>query len=324
MAENTENAYQALASANEDAESRWAFGTGFDDPLADVGVTGSSDVPPTVTSDPAGLARHCVMLGDDALIVSHRLSQWCSHAPELEEELALANIGLDLLGQARLLYSRAASLDPGIRPSEVAGTPIGERVAPEDALAYFRDPGEFGNVTLAETENGDFARSIARLLVFSSWRLAMMARLADATACVAVDPVVAAIAAKAVKELTYHRDYAAGWVVRLGDGTPYSRERMREGMALTMTHYAELFAAHPVERSLAEHGEVPDPATLRSESDDVLRVVLGTATLTGADGVPVAAEEGTVTGRAGTHTPALTELLDDMQILAREYPEDAW
>ena len=187
------DAYLSLADVTED-DHRWAFGTGFADPLAGLGEA----VPAGV--DPAALAERCLALGDDALIYSHRLQQWVTRAPELEEETALANIALDLLGQARLLLTRAGQAEGKNRD--------------EDQLAFFRDEREFRNVRLVERADADFAELTARLLVFSAWRLALFDRLtADS------DPVLAAIAAKAVKELTYHRDYAAAWVIRLGDGT---------------------------------------------------------------------------------------------------------
>src|SRR5690349_3837168 len=181
-----DHVYLTLAEGHED-DTRWAYGTGFEDPLHGVDTT----VPEGV--DAAALAAECVALGDDALVSAQRLAEWTTRAPELEEEVALANIGLDLLGQTRLLYARCGQVD---------GTDRGE-----DAYAYFRDAADFRNVRLAELPNGDFAFSVARLLVLASWRLAHFERLAGSA-----DPVLAAIAAKGVKELTYHRQYAAEWV----------------------------------------------------------------------------------------------------------------
>jgi ring-1,2-phenylacetyl-CoA epoxidase subunit PaaC len=214
---NDDHVYMTLAEGHED-DTRWAYGTGFEDPLHGVDTT----VPDGVDTD--GLAALCVALGDDALVSAQRLAEWTTRAPELEEEMALANIGLDLLGQARLLYARCGRTD---------GTGRGE-----DAYAYFRDPGDFRNVTLAELPNGDFAFSMARLLVLSSWRLA---HFEDLTA--SADPVLRAIATKGVKELTYHRQYAAEWVVRLGDGTEESHRRMAAGLERVTPYLEELFAA---------------------------------------------------------------------------------
>jgi len=151
-----DDAYEALTDHDDDA--RWAYGTGFSDPMAGVPTEVPSDV------DRDDLVAYCLMLADDALILSHRLQQWVTRAPELEDELAVANIALDLLGQARLLFTRAG---------EVEGAGRGE-----DALAYLRDAGEFRHVALAEGDDADFARLVARLLVFATWRLALLDRLA--------------------------------------------------------------------------------------------------------------------------------------------------
>ena len=191
--------------------SQWAFGTDFEDPLAGVDTTVPADL------DPAELAAYCLPLGDDALVMSHRLSEWCSNAPDLEEDIALANIALDLLGQARLLLARAAAADPSVVPALPEGSPV----PVEDALAFFREAVDFRNVRLVEVANGDFGQTIARLLLFATVRLAAFERLAGHR-----DPVLAAIAAKGVKELTYHRDYAGRWFLTLAQGTDESRRRL--------------------------------------------------------------------------------------------------
>src|SRR5579875_3307037 len=178
-----DNPYDLLGDDNDDGQ-RWAFGTGFTDPLEGIDTT----VPAGL--DAEALARYCLALGDDALIYSHRLQQWMTRMPELEEETALANIALDLLGQARMLLSRAARAEDAGRD--------------EDRLAYFRAEHEFRNVRLVERADRDFAELMARLLVFSCWRLALFEALQTSR-----DPVLAAIAGKGVKELAYHRDYAA-------------------------------------------------------------------------------------------------------------------
>lgn len=287
------NAYEALGG---DGDARWAFGTGFDDPLAGVDTTLPEGV------DGADLGAYCLMLGDDALVASQRLQEWVAAAPELEEDVALANIALDLLGQARLLLSRAGLADGTGRD--------------EDALAYLRDARDFRNVTLAETPNGDFARTVAKLLVLSSWRLAALERLVTSR-----DPVLAAIAAKGVKELTYHRDWAARWVVRLGDGTELSRARMVEGLAAVWPHLGELFATSPVEARMAEGGVGIDPATLRTDVEAVLAQVLEAATLEAPTAEPAPAA---LAGRQGLHTPDLDELLAELQGFARANPGATW
>ncbi|MEV0406076.1 1,2-phenylacetyl-CoA epoxidase subunit PaaC [Actinoallomurus sp. NPDC050550] len=286
-----DNVYEALTG---DGDARWAFGTGFADPLNGVDTT----VPPDV--DGADLAAYCLMLGDDALIMSHRLQEWCTNAPDLEEEVALANIGLDLLGQTRLLYARAG---------HAADTARGE-----DHYAFFRDAEEFANVRLVELPRGDFGDLIARLLVFATWRLALLQRLIPSR-----DPVLAAIAAKGVKEVAYHRDHAAQWAVRLGDGTDESHRRMRDGFERIWPLVGELFTAHEVEERLTRSGVAADPAGLRAEFDAVLDQVLTAATLHRPADVPSDPD-----GRRGRHTDALGPLLAELQSVARAHPEATW
>jgi ring-1,2-phenylacetyl-CoA epoxidase subunit PaaC len=299
-----ETVYDALTGAHDDA-AHWAFGTGFDDPLAGVDTT----VPDGV--DAADLGEYCLMLGDDALVLCQRLTQWITRAPELEEEVALANLALDLLGQARLLLARAGSAGVLGRSRERATDSIPD----EDALAYFRDPDEFRNVALVEAPNGDFARTIARLLVASTWRLALVDRLRGSR-----DPVLAAIAAKGVAELTYARDHAARWLLRLGDGTEESHRRAEAGVAAVWPLLAELFTATDVERRLAQAGVGIDPGELRDEVRGVLTGVLERATLP----VPPWPDDAAPRGRLGEHGPELTELLTELQGLAREHPAATW
>lgn len=295
-----DNAYEAIIEDND--ASQWAFGTGFDDPLSGVDTT----VPAGV--DAEDLAAYCLMLGDDALILSHRLQEWCTNAPELEDEVAIANIGLDLLGQARLLLARSG------RAEASAGGP--ERG--EDRLAYFRSEYEFRNVRLPEQAGEDFAFSMARLLVFATWRLALLRGLESSA-----DPVLRAVGSKGVKEVTYHRDYAAQWVVRLGDGTEYSHGRMRSGLAAVWPLVDELFVPHAVESRLAEAGVGVDPATVRAEFDDVIAQVLTAAGLERPETAPRAGVSGR-TGRDAVHTEAMGYLLAELQSVAREHPEGTW
>ena len=287
-----DDAYGALTDHDDDA--RWAYGTGFADPLAGVPTAVPGDV------DRAGLTAYCLMLGDDALVMSHRLQQWVTRAPELEDELALANIALDLLGQARLLLARAGE-------AEGAGRD-------EDALAYLRDAGEFRNVRLAERGDADFAHLVARLLVFSCWRLPLLDRLTASR-----DPVLAAIGAKGVKEVTYHREYAAQWVVRLGDGTDLSHRRMQAAIDAVLPTAGELFETHEVEARLAAAGVAVDPAQLRPEFDEAMNQVLRAGTLTGSSSAARAGR-----GRDGEHGPELDEILAEMQELARALPGGVW
>jgi ring-1,2-phenylacetyl-CoA epoxidase subunit PaaC len=292
-----DTAYEAITEET-DTGHRWAFGTGFTDPLAGV----ETAVPAGV--DGADLAAYCLMLGDDALIMSHRLQQWLARAPELEEDTALANIALDLLGQARLLLTRAGKADGSDRS--------------EDDFAFGRGEREFRNVRLAEVADADFAALIARLLVFSSWRLALLDRLRSSA-----DPVLAAVAAQGVKELTYHRDYAAQWLIRLGDGTDYSRDRMTDGLAAVAPLVAELFETTATERRLANAGVAVDPADLRPEFDGALAHVLGEARLDWPDRPGLAGVSGQC-GRDGVHTEAMGFLLAELQSVARALPGATW
>ncbi|QUQ67661.1 1,2-phenylacetyl-CoA epoxidase subunit PaaC [Kutzneria sp. CA-103260] len=279
-----DNAYEALSS---EGDARWAFGTGFADPLSGVDTTVPSDV------DAEKLAAYCLMLADDALVMSHRLQEWCTRAPELEDEVALANIGLDLLGQARLLLTRAGKADGSERS--------------DDDYAFLRDAPEYRNVRLVELPNGDFAFSMARLLAFSTWRLSLLQRLV-----LSADPVLAAIAAKGVKEVTYHRDYSAQWVVRLGDGTELSHERMQAGLEAVWPYVGELFAEHP--------SDMVDPALVRDEFDAVITQVLDAAKLSRPESIGTVE----VLGRNGAHTESLAEMLAEMQSVARAHPGATW
>ncbi|SHR42599.1 Putative phenylacetic acid degradation protein PaaC/phenylacetate-CoA oxygenase, PaaI subunit [Mycobacteroides abscessus subsp. abscessus] len=301
-----DSAFAGLVDA--DTLDQWAFGTSFDDPLAGVDTTLVDGI------DATDLATYCLMLADDALISAQRLTQWCTNSPELEEEVALSNIGLDLLGQARLLLARAAAADPAIVPTLPEGSP-----APaEDALAFFRDEPFFRCVRLVELANGDFAQSIARLLVFSTYRLAVLDRL-----CGSRDPVLAAVAAKGVKELTYHRDYAARWFITLADGTDESRTRIEHAVTSIWPYVDELFTANPVEQRLAAVGAAVDSSTLRTEFDSVVEQVLRASALPVPTARPVMVVDGR-SGRDGIHTEALSYLLAEMQSVARAHPTATW
>jgi ring-1,2-phenylacetyl-CoA epoxidase subunit PaaC len=292
--ERDDHVYLSLAEGHDDGDARWAFGTGFEDPLYGIDTA----VPDGV--DAAQLSAVCVALGDDALVSAQRLAEWCTRAPELEEEVALANIGLDLLGQARMLYARAGQTDGTGRN--------------DDDYAYQRDAAEFRNVLLAELPNGDFAFSIARLLLLSCWRLALFSRLASTA-----DPVLSAVAAKGVKELSYHRQYAAEWTVRLGDGTELSEARMRAGLEQVLPYLDELFAASEVlgvdsaavrEEVMAALREVCDAAGLPMPSADALQ----------SQPSPSSPRR----GRDGEHTEHLAPLVDEMQSIARALPGATW
>jgi ring-1,2-phenylacetyl-CoA epoxidase subunit PaaC len=299
-----ETVYDALDHAHG-GEGHWAFGTGFDEPLAGVDTT----VPDGI--DPADLGEYCLVLGDDALVLAQRLTQWITAAPELEEEVAIANVALDLLGQARLLLARAGSVGVLGRSRDKAT----ESIPDEDALAYFRDPDEFRSSGLVEAPNGDFAQTMVRLLVAATVRLAVFTRLRGSR-----DPVLAAIAAKGVNELAYHRDHAARWVLRLGDGTAESHRRAQAAADTVWPLLADVFTATDVERRLTEAGVAVDPADVREEVSSVLTQVLDQATLR----VPEWPADTAPRGRVGEHGPELAELLGTLQGLARQHPAATW
>lgn len=287
--------YDLLAAPNllgeGDQRHRWAFGTGFTDPLEGI----DTSVPAGL--DAAALARRCIALGDDALIYSHRLQQWVASLPELEEETAVANIALDLLGQARMLLARAGGI-------------LGQS---EDQLAFFREEKDFRNVRLAEHADRDFAELAVRLLIFATWRLEVFSSLSSAP-----DPVLAAIAAKSVNELAYHRDYAASWVVRLGDGTEFSHAKTQAALDALWPLAGELLRPDPDARAVDPEGGA-DPGAF----DAVIDSVLATATLDRPTSAPLAPVAGK-TGRDGVHTEAMGYILAELQSVARAHPDATW
>lgn len=297
--------YDALAGGDDD---NWAFGTDFEDPLAGVDTT----IPAGV--DASELAQYCLMLGDDALVYANRLSQWASHAPDLEEDIALANTALDLLGQARLLLARAALADPSVVPALPKDSPI----PGEDALAFFRDDRDFRNVRFVEPGNGDFAVTVVRLFLFAAYRLVLLDRLRGS-----VDPVMAAIAGKGVKEVTYHRDYAARWVVTLALGTPESTRRIDAALRQVLPYWPELFGDHRVEIAMADQGVGVLPSSLQDEVESVVTQVMEAGSLTRPDVAAIGAVNGG-TGRHGRHTEALARMLAEMQSVARAHPAGSW
>jgi ring-1,2-phenylacetyl-CoA epoxidase subunit PaaC len=246
------------------------------------------------------LFGYVLRLGDDALIAAQRMAQWCARAPQLEEDVALANIALDLLGQARELLTYAG---------EVEGLGRGE-----DKLAYLRDEREFGNVLLVELPNGDFATSIAKMLFFSTYQNLLYEGLSAAG-----DPTLAGIAAKAVKETRYHVDHAVTWTLRLGDGTAESHRRMQAAVDEVWPFTHELFEAFPVTAALPVGDRGIEPSTLREPWLAHVEQVLRDATLLRPedDWAPTG-------GRRGTHTEAFGYLVTEMQCLHRAHPGARW
>lgn len=252
-------------------------------------------------STPGLDAAYLTALGDDALVYAQRLGEWVSRAPHVEEDMALANVGLDLIGQARRLYTRVGELDGTGRT--------------EDELAMLRDEREFRNVHLVEQPKGDFAQEMARMLWFSRYQRALYARLMSSS-----DPVLAGIAGKAVKEAAYHVAHASAWVVRLGDGTTESHDRMSAALQWVAPYVDELFVDDEVAVAASTAGLGVRPSELRAEVDHGVAQVLAEATLTAAD--PPRWRAGG--GRGGVHSEAMGYLLATMQHVARSHPGATW
>ncbi len=250
----------------------------------------------TVATEDA--ATYAMMLGDDALMLAQRLGWWVSRAPEMEEDIALSNIALDLVGHARFLYS-------------YAGTAWGRT---EDDLAYFRDEGEFLSARLVEQENGDFGQTIARQLLFSHYQLGLYTAL-----CGSTDRMLASIAAKAVKEIEYHVDHANQWVLRLGLGTEESHRRMTAGLENMWPYVDELFEDLPVHETLAATGAGVLPSSLRADFDERIAYVLQESSLE-VPSVPQARSS----QRTGRFSEYRGYLLAEMQSLARRHPGATW
>ncbi len=244
------------------------------------------------------VAAFALRLGDDALILAQRLGHWISRAPELEEDVALGNIALDELGHARSFLSYAGGLDG----------------RSEDDLAYLRREHEFRSAALFEQPNGDFAVTIARQFVVSYYQFELYRRLMSST-----DSTLAGIAAKAVKEVDYHRDHSAQWVLRLALGTDESRQRMIHAFKVIWPYVDELFRDDELTGRLSEAGAAPQPSSLREDFDRLTGEVLAEAELEVPNVQPTPGG-----GRRGLHSEHLGYILAEMQVLAREYPGASW
>ncbi|MEL2242902.1 phenylacetate-CoA oxygenase subunit PaaC [Leclercia adecarboxylata] len=245
------------------------------------------------------LTQYVLRLGDNGLVLSQRLGAWCGHAPELEIDLALANIGLDLLGQARNFLTYAAEL---------------EGAGDEDTLAFQRDERQFSNLLLVEQPNGNFADTIARQYFIDAWHVALFTRLTQSR-----DAQLAAIAAKSIKEARYHLRFSRGWLERLGNGTEVSGQKMQQAVNDLWRFTAELFEADEIDLALAADGIAVDPRSLRDEWEAEVFAGLNEATLS------VPSESAYRTGgRKGLHTEHLGPMLAEMQYLQRVYPGQQW
>ncbi len=262
----------------------------------------SAPQPPIAVHHPDDSATvdYVLSLADDALISAQRLGEWIAASPQLEEDVALGNIALDLLGQARSLLTYAGSLQDPPRT--------------EDDLAYFRDERQFRSVHLVERPNGDFGVAMARLLILSTYQYEVYSSLQTGT-----DETLAAVAAKAVKEVDYHRDHATMWVLRLGDGTEESHQRMQAALDAEWPYADELFDNAHIDPTLLDSGVAVDPAGLRDTWNRRMADVVAEATLTLPDVRPAVTG-----GRRGMHDQQMGYLLAEMQHLARSHPGATW
>ena len=244
--------------------------------------------------------RYVLRLADTSLVLGQRLGEWIGQAPALEEDLALANLSLDLIGQARLLLTYAGELEG--------------RGRDEDALAFLRDAPEFVNLTLAEQPNGDFGHTLMRQFLFDAFHFDLLKGLT-----VSSDPRIAEIAQKAAKEAAYHLERSSDLVIRLGDGTPESHHRMQNALDALWSYTGEMFVSDEKDAEVAARGLIPDPASLKGGWQQTVREVLNEAALI----VPESAfaHKG---GKRGVHTEHLGYILADMQFLQRAYPGSTW
>jgi ring-1,2-phenylacetyl-CoA epoxidase subunit PaaC len=263
-------------------------------------MTSTASAPNVLQPSAEARFRYVLRLADTSLVLGQRLGEWVGHSPALEEDLALANVALDLIGQARLLLSYAA---------EIEG-----RGRDEDALAFLRDAPEFCNVSLAEQPNGDFGQTIVRQFLLDAWQLELYEALSGST-----DVRLAEIAAKAVKETRYHVRFSAGWLVRLGDGTAESHARVGQALDALWRFTDELLTADALDEEMAAAGIAPSPTTLRPRWEERVGEVLQEATLKR----PAAARY-PWHGKRGVHTEHLGHMLAEMQHLPRALPGATW
>jgi len=250
------------------------------------------------------LFQYLLHLGDSPLILAQRLGEWVGHGPVLEEDIAQTNVGLDLLGQARLWLSYAGEVEARCRPPG----------RDEDALAFLRESGQFRNLLLVEQPNGSFADTTARQFLFDVWHLLLLRALAQSG-----DATIAGIAAKAAKEAAYHVERSGDWVIRLGDGTDESHARMQAAIDDLWTYTGEMFTPDAIEPALIEGGIAADVRSLAAPWRQHVDAVFAAATLKAPDVAFM--QQG---GKRGVHTEHLGHLLAEMQVLPRSYPGARW
>jgi ring-1,2-phenylacetyl-CoA epoxidase subunit PaaC len=263
----------------------------------------SPSVVPAAAPKPNALFEYLLRLGDDRLVLGHRLSEWCGHGPILEEDIAISNVALDLLGQATMLLGLAGQVEGKGRN--------------EDDLAYWREAIEFRNCQLVELPKGDFAFTIVREFLFDVYAAVLLDALSRSS-----NADLAAIAAKSLKEVKYHVRHSGEWMLKLGDGTDESHRRAQKALHDLWRFTGELFAADEIDRELHKQGIAPDLAALRPSWESLVREVVHRATLTLPHDPPRATR--VRGGRTGAHTEFLGHLLAEMQIVARSHPGATW
>ena len=263
----------------------------------------SPSVVPVPGEAPNALFEYLLRLGDDRLVLGHRLSEWCGHGPILEEDIALSNVALDLLGQATMFLRLAGQVEG--------------RGRDEDALAYFREVVDFRNCQLVELPKGDFAFTIARAFLFDVHAVVLLDALSKSA-----NADVAAIAAKSLKEAKYHVRHSGEWMLKLGDGTDESHRRVQRALDSMWRFTPELFASDDIDRAMLDAEVAPDLAELKVQWESLVRDVIDRATLT----LPhdVARAPNARGGRTGAHTEFLGHMLAEMQIIARSHPGATW
>jgi ring-1,2-phenylacetyl-CoA epoxidase subunit PaaC len=247
------------------------------------------------------LLDYLLRMADTSLVLGHRLSEWCGHGPVLEQDIALSNIALDLIGQARSWYQLAAATE--------------DKGRDEDDLAYLRDALDYRNLLLAEQPNGDFGHTVMRQFLFDAYHYHLLKKMARSA-----DENMAAIAEKSLKEVTYHLKWSSEWVIRLGDGTEESRRRIQHALDILWPFSGELTAPNATDKTLEAEGLTPDLDTIRPLWQRQVEEVLTEATLTRPD-AGVWMQKG---GKDGVHTEHLGFLLAEMQFLQRAYPNNKW
>jgi ring-1,2-phenylacetyl-CoA epoxidase subunit PaaC len=254
------------------------------------------------------LIDYTLQLADSTLILTQRNGAWCGHGPILEQDIAITNIALDLIGQSRNFYQYAATLI-----NQSTNQPINEN-ATEDSLAYLRTEREFKNLLITEQENGDWAQTIVRQFFFSVYQYLLFEKLQTSK-----DEQLAAIAAKSLKEVTYHVSWSSEWVLRLGDGTEESHNKIQKAVNTLWQYTGEMFVASDYEKVLAEENIIPDVSSLKDNWLEKVSAVLSEATLRIPENIFM--QQG---GKNGVHSEKLGYILAEMQYLQRVYPGAEW